>query len=162
MTGKPTPLPLNMTAEVERFTEAISDSLDTHCSNHNAGVTSPAKMSRIQKWLRENLDLELPIITREDNAKSEASSTALLVKLLKEGVPVILSKQRDTVNHHYMVATSLRQRSHTFRVCDEERGECSGWTFMTVSEVFVHQGLGERGLKWENADTHFVAAMLAD
>ena len=160
-TGRDTPLPLNMTKEVESLVNSIHSTLETHCTPQGVGVTRPANMKRLQKWLGQRLHRDLPLVTYREHAGREADrAPALLAKLLQQGVPVVVSKQRGDTVHHYVVATRLRQRSRMFRACDTKRGRCSDWTASTVSEMFVRQGLGGHGNRWENADTGFVSALL--
>lgn len=141
---------MNKTAE--RFIEKIHKTLDSACSASGAADTSPSKMKRIGKLIK-NKKLHLVF----ENDRQRATSRA--IKLLKHGFPVIVSKERGTPRrHHYAVATQLRQRLRYYRSCSE--GKCSEWRTEAENEMFVHMGLGPKGDKWENVETYFMAAVI--
>jgi hypothetical protein len=150
------PAPLTMTKLVQTAVESIFETLGSECSSEGkAALTSPSKMQRIAKWLKKS---NLQLIIENDKVNRQIA-TARAIKLLKEGFPVIISKEGgESLYHHYSVATRLRQRTYRYRDC--KITTCSPWHTVVESEVYVHLGVGKKGNKWENVDTHFTAAIL--
>lgn len=140
---------MNKTAE--QLIEKIYATLNSKCSPRGSADTSLAKMDRIKKLLN---DKSWRVMTENDRERS----TWRAIKKLKDGFPVVVSKERGTPgHHHYSVATRLRQRRRFYRKCIEEN--CSDWRAKVEYEMFVHLGLGLNGNKWENVDTYFMAAI---
>lgn len=111
-------------------------------------------MKRIAKWLK-NTNLKFAIKFDMSNRQNVTSS---VIELLKDGFPVIVSRERGIPHHHhYSVATRLRLRFRSYRTC--RRNNCGHWREDVIKEIYVHMGLGPKGNKWENADTYFMAAI---
>ncbi|XP_031572628.1 uncharacterized protein LOC116306677 isoform X2 [Actinia tenebrosa] len=149
------PAPMTTTKYAQSAIENLFEKLESRCSlEDKAALTSPAKMERIGKWLNHTV---LQLIIENDSLNKE-TATARAVQLLQKRVPVIISKERgDSLYHHYSVATRLRQRIHRYRNC---KVTCSSWRTLVENEAYVHLGVGKYGNKWENIDTHFMAAIL--
>jgi len=153
--GLSTHLPLTMDTSVENVTRRIFHKLGSHCSPHGRGVTSPAQMTRIKKFLGR----ELKVIHRGDHKGKNGPWTDLIINLLQRGSPVIVSKETSYLGeHHYMVVTRIRQSSKYYSFCNSKTGVCSPWTLKKESLMFVHEE--DNPGKWVNADTHFVAAII--
>lgn len=155
MLGLATHLPLTMNTSVENVTRRIFHQLESHCSPHGRGVTSPAQMMRIKKFLGR----ELKVIHRGDRKGKNGPWTDLIINLLQRGSPVIVSKETSYIGeHHYMVVTRIRQNSKYYSFCHRKTGVCSPWTLKEESLMFVHEE--DSPGKWVSADTHFVAAIV--
>lgn len=155
MLGLSTHLPLTMNTSVENVTRRIFHQLGSHCSPHGRGVTSPAQMMRIKKFLGR----ELKVIHRGDRKGKNGPWTDLIINLLQRGSPVIVSKETSYIGeHHYMVVTRIRQNSKYYSFCHRKTGVCSPWTLKEESLMFVHEE--DSPGKWVSADTHFVAAIV--
>lgn len=154
--------PLDSSPKVKTLIEEIHESLGTSCAARGSGITPPSKMKRILKWYRARFGATLNMVYRGGSNGGEngtSAPTALAIKLLKEGTPVIVSREgRAWGEHDFAVATALRQRSHSYRLCKGE--DCSGWTTLTESEIFVREGFDGKADRWETADTNFMAAVL--
>ena len=152
--GLSTHLPLTMDTSVENVTQRIFHQLGSYCSPHGSGVTSPAQMTRIKKFLGR----ELKVIHRGDRKGKNGPWTDFIINLLRRGSPVIVSKETSYLGeHHYMVVTRIRQSSKYYSFCHRKTGVCSPWTLKEESLMFVHEE--DSPGKWVSADTHFVAAI---
>lgn len=143
------------TKHAQAAIENLFEKLHSRCSlEDEAALTSPAKMKRIGKWLNHTA---FQLVIENDSVNKE-KATARAIQLLQKRIPVILSKERgDSSYHHYSVATRLRQRLHRYRDC---KITCSSWRTLVENEAYVHLGIGKYGNKWENIDTHFMAAIV--
>lgn len=139
---------------MENVTRRLFHKLGSHCSLHGGGVTSPAQMTRI----RQVLGRELKVIHRGNHEGRNGPWTDLIIELLQRGYPVIVSKETSTRDeYHYMVVTRIRQSAKYYSFCHRKTGVCSPWTLKEESLMFVHEE--DNPGKWENADTHFAAAV---
>ena len=149
--------PLDTSPKVKTLIEQIHESLGTSCAARGSGITPPSNMKRIQKWYHARFGATLNLVYRGERNGGEngtSAPTVLAIKLLKEGTPVIVGRGE----HEFAVATALRQRSHSYRLCKGEH--CSGWATLTESEILVREGFEGRAERWETADTKFVAAIV--
>lgn len=154
--------PLLSSPKVKVVIEEIHKSLKTHCVHPGLGLTQPTKMNRIQTWYRARFGANLNLIVRVgpvDRKNTTSTPTAIATKLLKEGIPVIVTREGIASDmQNFALATALRQRSNSYRLCDG--AHCSGWASVTESEIFVRESFNKNSGRWETADTSFAAAVL--
>lgn len=152
--------PLISTPQVKALIEQIFHSLDTDCVPSGFGLTSPAKMQQIQDWYRSRFGANLNLIVKYDK-NATSVPTSLAIRLLKEGTPVIVTREGWLESgYNFAVVSALRQRSNSYRLCAGV--ECSGWATITESEIFLNEGFDGSSGRWETADTCFVAAILKE
>ena len=116
-------------------------------------------MARITKDFK-NLGQKFKVVHRGNHEQEGSSWTEFIKDLLQKGYPVIVSKETKNLGeHHYVVATRIRQTAKYFSFCNRKTDACSPWTLRQESLLFVHEE--DKPGKWESADTHFVAAVIS-
>ena len=157
--GLSTPLPVTMDSSVKNLTQRIFHKLGSHCSPHGGGVTSPAQMAHVRKAFKNALGREIKVVHRGGRVKDTSFWTELIKDILKKGYPVVVSKEtQNQGEHHYTVATRIRQSAKYYSFCNRKTDACSPWTLREESLIFVHEE--DKPGKWENADINFVAAVV--
>lgn len=148
-----------MDSAVENMIQRVFLSLGSHCSPHGRGVTSPAHVAQMKKAFRNALGRELKVVHRGNHEKESGRWTEFIRDLLKKGFPVIVSKETKNLSeHHYVVATRIKQTAKYYSFCNDRTDVCSPWTLREESLLFVHEE--DKPGKWESADVHFVAAII--
>ncbi|XP_068740612.1 uncharacterized protein [Montipora capricornis] len=155
LSGSSTPLPQTMSSAVQNMTQRIFHKLGSHCSPYGRGVTSPVQMLRIRKALGRRFK----VVHRDRLDKDKNHWTGLVRRLLQNGHPVIVSRETNILEeHHYVIATRVRQSLKYYSFCNRQTDACSPWTLREESVLYVHEE--DKPGKWESSDIQFLATVI--